>query len=265
MSDADVDLDALFEEISAQRLEDAPATMVQAAPASHRDEAPASAAAAAMAESAVKEPAETGTEADKPMFERLGGIVRLLHDSLRELGFDRSLSSVATEITDAKGRLEHVATLTEQAANKVLNTIDAGMPAQDALSGQARKIEEGWDRLFAGQMSIEEFKALAADSRQFASDTLATTEAEKARLLDIMMAQDFQDITGQLIKKIVAITHKAEQELAQLLKDNAPAEYKAALAAEEHHKPVDLMQGPAAPGTAMAQDDVDDLLDSLGF
>lgn len=271
MSDADVDLDALFDEISAQRTDEAPV----AAPASHVDD-PAPKEVNLDMDMPMAEPAAEGngnegleeTDADasaKPMFERLGGIVRLLHDSLRELGFDRSLSDVASEITDAKGRLEHVATLTEQAANKVLNTIDAGMPAQDALSSKAKIIEERWNRLFAGQMSIDEFKVLATDSRQFATDAIATSEAEKARLLDIMMAQDFQDITGQLIKKIVGITHKAEQELAQLLKDNAPAEYKAAITVETQQKPVDLMQGPAAPGTAMEQDGVDDLLDSLGF
>ena len=83
-------------------------------------------------------------------------------------------------------------------------------------------------------------------------------------MLDIMMAQDFQDITGQLIKKIVVITSTVEHELAQLLRDNAPPEMKAAMAAESA-KPVELMQGPASPGTAMAQDDVDSLLADLGF
>lgn len=269
MSDADVDLDALFEEISAQRQEDAPAASAPAAANPVPSGVPDLAAEPATPDFPdAPAPAPASDDEDlsgKPMFERLGGIVRLLHDSLRELGLDRSLSDVASEITDAKSRLVHVATLTEQAANKVLNTIDAGMPEQDALSRTAKDVEGRWDRLFAGQMSIEEFKMLAADSRAFAAATALTSEAEKARLLDIMMAQDFQDITGQLIKKIVAITHKAEQELAQLLKDNAPAEYRAALAAEEQQKPVELMQGPAAPGTAMEQDDVDDLLDSLGF
>ncbi|MEN3367814.1 MAG: chemotaxis protein CheZ [Burkholderiales bacterium] len=198
------------------------------------------------------------------MYERLGGIVRMLHDSLRELGYDRSLSDVASQITDAQGRLEYVATLTEQAANKVLNAVDGGMPEQDALAKKAKAMDERWGQLFDGKLSIEEFKVLAGDSKQFAAVVSEATEAEKARLLDIMMAQDFQDITGQLIKKIVAITGVAERELAQLLRDNAPPEIKAAMAAE-HQKPVDLMQGPSTPGAAMAQDDVDSLLADLGF
>lgn len=260
MSGVEDDLEALFDEISSQRTSPAAA----AEPA-----APAAAAPVATASTSAAIPATPEDIADKPMFERLGGIVRLLHDSLRELGYDRSLSDVATEITDAQGRLEYVATLTEQAANKVLNAIDIGMPEQDALSKHAKDMDARWTQLFEGKLSVEEFKTLANDSRSFSARVAEATEAEKARLLDIMMAQDFQDITGQLIKKIVSITHKAESELAQLLRDNAPPEVKAAHTEKPaDNKPTDLMAGPAVPGmqaAAMAQDDVDGLLADLGF
>ena len=246
MTDAADDFEALFDEIAAQRGESGIAPAPAAGPA----------------EQAIDPVPED--QSDKPMYERLGGIVRMLHDSLRQLGYDRSLSDVASQITDAQGRLEYVATLTEQAANKVLNAVDNGMPEQDVLAKKAKDMDERWTDLFAGKLSIEEFKALAGDSRQFAATVAEASEAEKARLLDIMMAQDFQDITGQLIKKIVAITSTAERELAQLLRDNAPAEVKAAMAAEQQ-KPAELMQGPSTPGAAMAQDDVDSLLADLGF
>ena len=257
MNDAD-DFEALFDEVSAQRNE-----TISSAPA----------AAPAVAATESDESAASEDQSVKPMFERLGGIVRLLHDSLRELGYDRSLANVATQITDAQGRLEYVASLTEQVANKVLNAIDVGMPEQDALSKNAKDMDSRWSLLFEGKLSIEEFKALAGDSRQFAAQVADATEAEKARLLEIMMAQDFQDITGQLIKKIVAITHTAEIELAQLLRDNAPPGAKAAMMAHEskladqveHVQPVDLAQGPSMPAMALVQDDVDSLLADLGF
>jgi chemotaxis protein CheZ len=252
MDDA-VDLDALFDEISAQRIDSPPLGST-----------PAAAAPGAPAADAARQE-EHESLADKPMYARLGGIVRLLHDSLRELGYDRSLSDVASQITDAKSRLEYVATLTEQAANKVLNAIDEGMPLQDQLTKQAKDIGGRWQALYAGTLGIEEFKLLAGDSRDFATTVGQATEAEKARLLEIMMAQDFQDITGQLIKKIVTITHTAERELAQLLRDNAPPELLAAALAEPAKEPEELMQGPSVPSAALAQDDVDGLLDSLGF
>lgn len=255
MSD-DADLQALFDEVSAQHAGSS------AAPAATVAVSAATASAAELAASAEAAASGEHDGTDASMYERLGNIVRLLHDSLRELGYDRSLSDVATQITDAQGRLEYIATLTEQAAVKVLNAVDGGMPEQDKLAEKAKEMDDRWTALFEGKLSVEEFKALAGDSKQFAATVSAATDAEKARLLDIMMAQDFQDITGQLIKKIVAITSTAERELAQLLRDNAPPEIRAAM---DQTKTVDLLSGPVVDGNAMAQDDVDSLLADLGF
>ena len=289
MTDAADDFDALFEEVAAQRASapaDAPAPAAApaaaAAPDAVADEddleslfdqvaataAPAAAVAAAAPAGPAAAAAGAGPAGDGEhgMFERLGGIVRLLHDSLRELGYDKALTEASSAIVDAQDRLEYVATLTEQAANKVLNTLDEGMPAQDLLSKQAKDMENRWADLFAGKLSLDEFKALAGDARQFAGTVNAATEAEKARLLEIMMAQDFQDITGQLIKKVVKITQTVESELAQLLRDHAPADLKEKLAKKEAPPAeVPLMQGPSVPEAALDQDNVDDLLADLGF
>ncbi|MFZ6779527.1 protein phosphatase CheZ [Undibacterium sp. Ji83W] len=249
MTDSADDLDALFEEMANQRLE----TNV---------ESPSSPPVSS--EPVLPEPVPAkfnfhsdDADATKPIFDRLGGIVRMLHDSMRELGYDRSLSDVAVQIADAQGRLEYVATLTEQAANKVLNATDLGMPEQDELAKKAKAMDARWTDLFDGKLSVDEFKSLATDSKTFANNVLTATDAEKARLLDIMMAQDFQDLTGQLIKKVVAINKRVEHELTQILLDNAPVELK--------EKAVELMEGPSVPNAALEQDDVDNLLDSLGF
>lgn len=269
MTNAADDFDALFDEVSAQRAPDAPAAAKSAPPAAEDDlealfDQVATSQPVAAAAPAAAAPAETAgaevAQADKPMFERLGGIVRLLHDSLRELGYDKALTEASSQINDAQDRLEYVASLTEQAANKVLNTLDEGMPAQDVLSKQAKDMDGRWTALFAGKLSLDEFKALAGDSKQFAQAVAEATEAEKARLLEIMMAQDFQDITGQLIKKVVAITKTVEHDLAELLRDNAPPAVR-----EKLNKPVQLMSGPSTPSVALDQDNVDDLLADLGF
>lgn len=248
MSDSVDDLDALFEEMANQRT---------VAPTSF-----STPAAAEVTSPEVPVPAKLNFHSEdedsaRPIFDRLGGLVRMMHDSMRELGYDRSLSDVASQITDAQGRLEYVASLTEQAANKVLNATDVGMPEQDILAKGAKTLGGRWDSLFAGKMSIDEFKLLAADSKTFTNTVVVSTDAEKARLLEIMMAQDFQDLTGQLIKKVLIITQAVEHELAQILIDNAPTELK--------EKAIELMAGPSVPNAALEQDDVDNLLDSLGF
>ncbi len=289
MTDAADDFDALFEEVSAQRASEPAAPAAKPAPAEDDLEAlfdqvsasaaPVAAAAAPAAAAVVAAPAAPVAAAapsagsatgdagavdahGNPMFERLGGIVRLLHDSLRELGYDKALTEASTQINDAQDRLEYVASLTEQAANKVLNTLDEGMPAQDVLSKKAKEMDARWDALFAGKLSIDEFKTLAGDAKAFTVLVSEATEAEKARLLEIMMAQDFQDITGQLIKKVVIITKTVEHELADLLRDNAPPSVREKLAEKEKEN---LMGGPSMPAVALDQDNVDDLLADLGF
>jgi chemotaxis protein CheZ len=287
MTDAADDFDALFEEVAAQRAsapaaapapapepaaggdsgdsDDLEALFDQVSAATAPAPAVVTATAAAAPMPAGAAPAEE--EHEKGMYERLGGIVRLLHDSLRELGYDKALTEASSQIVDAQDRLEYVASLTEQAANKVLNTLDDGMPAQDLLSKQAKDMENRWDDLFSGKLSIEQFKALAGDSKQFAQLVSEATEAEKARLLEIMMAQDFQDITGQLIKKVVIITKTVENDLTQLLKDSAPPDVKEKLAQKQaaQEQPQPLMSGPSVPSAALDQDSVDDLLADLGF
>lgn len=260
MTDAVDDFEALFDQVAAQR---AAGLAQEGTDAAGQAGASGDGAAGSPAGDQVAAGDDAGvSHGENPMYERLGGIVRMLHDSLRELGYDKALTEASTQIVDAQDRLEYVATLTEQAANKVLNTLDEGMPEQERLSKQARDMETRWADLFAGKLSIEQFKALAGDSQAFAQAVAQATEAEKARLLDIMMAQDFQDITGQLIKKVVTITKSVENELAELLRDSAPPEARERMLAREHET---IMSGPSMPAVALSQDSVDDLLADLGF
>jgi chemotaxis protein CheZ len=234
------DLDALFDSIAESRLQQAPE------------------AVAAQPAEVVESPQD---ELEMGMFEQVGRCTRQLHDAMRQLGYDQTLLHSSSQIADAKGRLEYVAELTEKAANKVLNAVDEGLPEEDLLLGKARTLADSWELLFSGKLGIEEFKALAQESRGFTQLVAQTAERQKARMMDIMMAQDFQDITGQIIKKIVGITQTHEQELAKILRDHAPR----LGAGKIEEKSVDLLAGPAVPANALAQDDVDDLLADLGF
>jgi len=197
------------------------------------------------------------------VFQRLGHMTRQLHDTLRELGYDRALEEAAKAIPDARQRLAYVAQMTEQAASRVLNATDVAKPIQERLQQQAAALSGRWDRLFSGDLSVDEFKALSADTRAWLGEVPKQTAATSDQLMEIMMAQDFQDLTGQVIKKIVDLAQSMETQLLQVLIEAMPADMKA-------DAPEGLMNGPAmnAAGRAdvvSSQEQVDDLLESLGF
>jgi chemotaxis protein CheZ len=190
-------------------------------------------------------------------------MTRQLHDTLRELGYDRALEEAAKAIPDARQRLAYVAQMTEQAASRVLNATDVAKPIQDSCSrGGGGAVLGRWDRLFGGDLSVEEFKTLAGDTRLL-NEVPKQTEATNAQLMEIMMAQDFQDLTGQVIKKIVDLAQSMETQLLQVLIEAMPADMKA-------EAPEGLMNGPVMNAAGRAdvvnnQEQVDDLLESLGF
>ncbi len=197
------------------------------------------------------------------VFNRIGHMARQLHDSLRELGYDRSLEEAARQIPDARERLDYIVKMTEQAASRVLNATDIAKPAQDALGQAIKSLGARWELMFANQLSVDEFKQLAADTRVFfvaAPDKVAVTNAQ---LTEIIMAQDFQDLTGQVIKKVVDMVHKFETQLLQVLIETMPEERKAAAPEGLMNGPVINAVGRSDVVTSQAQ--VDDLLESLGF
>ena len=236
------ELEALFESVAGQI----------AAPAARRTPAPEVAPA----------PEAATAQADN-VFQRLGQMTRQLHDTLRELGFDRALEEAAKAIPDARQRLAYVAQMTEQAASRVLNATDVAKPIQDRLQSQAMGLSSRWDRLLGGDLSVEEFKTLAGDTHAYLNEVPKQTEATSEQLMEIMMAQDFQDLTGQVIKKIVDLAQSMETQLLQVLIEAMPADMKAGA-------PEGLMNGPAMNAAGRAdvvnsQEQVDDLLESLGF
>ncbi|WP_395400001.1 protein phosphatase CheZ [Pseudoduganella sp. UC29_106] len=193
---------------------------------------------------------------------RIGHMTRALHENLRALGLDKLIEKAAEDIPDARDRLDYVARLSEDAAQKVLNATDEAGPLQDDIASNAKSLGASWEVLLAGQPSDAEWRALAAQTVAALGAAQAGTAATKGHLMDIMMAQDFQDLTGQVIKKVTAIAQNLEQQLVQTLIDFAPEQLK---------KEIDngLLNGPqidpSKEGVVADQGQVDDLLDSLGF
>nr|WP_269209224.1 protein phosphatase CheZ [Chromobacterium vaccinii] len=197
------------------------------------------------------------------MYEHIGQMTRKMHDALRDLGYDKSLEKVAETIPDAKDRLAYIATLTENSAERVLNATDIAKPFQDKLESQAAALSERWEKLFANLLSIEEFKNLAAETQLYLKDVPNQTQATNAQLLEIVMAQDFQDLTGQVIKKMMGMVKILETELVSFLIEFSPDEKKGELNTSLLNGPVINPEGRT--DVVNSQQQVDDLLESLGF
>ena len=193
---------------------------------------------------------------------RIADMTRHMSDGLRELGLDKGIALAAEAIPNARDRLNYVAQMTEQAAERVLNAVDAAQPIQFKLSKSAAALNKRWDLWFANPVELEQARELVLDTRSYLAEVPTQVSATTAQLMEIMMAQDFQDLTGQVIKKMLDVIHNLEAELMQLLLDNIPAENQTAV----NHK-INLLNGPQIKtGSADAvddQDEVDALLESL--
>ncbi|MDQ5907490.1 MAG: chemotaxis protein CheZ, partial [Pseudomonadota bacterium] len=197
-------------------------------------------------------------------FQRVGHMARQLHDTMRELGYDKIITQTVGALPDAKDRLAYIATLTEQAACKVLNATDVANPLVDALESDAQGLAQRWDRVFANQLGVDEFKQLAAETRAFLKEGLPQkTSGTKEQLTQIMMAQDFQDLTGQVIKKVVTLAQDMETQLMNALVEVMPGEHRTESVNSLLNGPVINAEGRT--DVVVDQQQVDDLLDSLGF
>ncbi len=203
-------------------------------------------------------------EAHDEFMSRIGHMTRALHESLRGLGLDKLIEKAASDIPDARDRLDYVARLSEQAAQKVLNATDAAGPLQDNIDSGAQQLSAAWNALLDDPATSDgQWRALAERTVSNLEGVRGATVDTKAYLMDIMMAQDFQDLTGQVITKVTTIAHNLELQLVQMLVDFAPAELK---------REIDngLLNGPQINpngnnDVVADQGQVDDLLDSLGF
>jgi chemotaxis protein CheZ len=156
--------------------------------------------------------------------------------------------------------------MTENAANTVLNLVDAAKPECDDLAKRGEELGQSLARMAAAEdLTVERARALMGVCGKFAARTSAFAEKQGSILSDIMMAQDFQDLSGQVIKRVIDIINRTELELVQLLIDSAPNQPIKDATTEEFTGETHQLQGPQVQDAALAQGDVDDLLASLGF
>jgi chemotaxis protein CheZ len=203
------------------------------------------------------------------MYQELGQMTRSLHKSLIDLGDQTGLAQAAGEIPSTRERLAYVLTMTEQAVSRVLNAVDALSPDIEAEGREAGELLADWERCADKPRDSADYSRLMDDTQVFLRACEARSEVARERLMDIVLAQEFQDLTGQVIKKVVDLAGEMESRLLALLQQAAPA---GAPGATGKKKPGNgLLNGPAMPSDVSAnqsvasQADVDRLLDELGF
>jgi chemotaxis protein CheZ len=190
------------------------------------------------------------------VFLELGEITRLLHDTLKQLGVMPKLQEAADGLPDARSRLNYIATKTADAANKVLNSVDRAKAEQASIAEATRAMAEA--------ITADPVKAVASGAvLNFVQDVEARTGRVDAHLTDIMMAQDFHDLTGQVVAKVVTLAGDLEDSLVKLLVKVIPADQVHKVKSEMLNGPVVNPEGRS--DVVANQGEVDDLLASLGF
>jgi chemotaxis protein CheZ len=230
----------------------------------HADSA-ADAAAAAAADAPAQE----------DIYHRIGHLTRTLHDAMRELGYQESLADARDNLPDARDRLAYIARLTGDAAEKVLNSVDRARNVQGEITTRAQGLRDRWAAVAvyttgsaaapgaAAERATPAGAALVEETCAFLASLDSQAELTNGILTDIMMAQDFHDLTGQVIRKVVGLATNLEEQLVKLLIDATP---------QEQRKKVDpgILEGPVVnpenrSDVVSDQAGVDDLLASLGF
>lgn len=190
------------------------------------------------------------------IFQQIGTMTRLLHDTMQQLGVMPRLQTAADGLPDARSRLNYIAEKTAAAADKVLNTVDQAKLEHQAISEQTRALAQA--------LSADPVRAVASGAVfNFVADVEARTERIDQHLTDIMLAQDFHDLTGQVVTKVIGLATELEDSLVKLLVSVVPPDQRERVAPE-------LLSGPVVDpkgrtDVVSSQGEVDDLLASLGF
>ena len=207
------------------------------------------------------------TAKENLLFQEVGKMTRQLHDALESFRRDSRIDSLAEhDIPDARQRLSYVIEMTQKSADRTLNAVEETMPMAEKISEQAGNLGQTWKKFRNRELSVEQFRELSAAIETFLTDIERDSSVMKNNLNDVLMAQDFQDLTGQIITRVITLVEEVEGNLVELIR----------LTGDRFAKPVEdkeadtVAEGPHVPGVGNKdvvanQDDVDDLLSSLGF
>ncbi len=216
------------------------------------------------------------------IFQSIGKLTRGLHDSIVNFNVDggtclvNDVNNPECEFNDASNRLNYVIELTQNAAEKTMDMVEEAAPISINLSQEAALLKDEWSRLRRREMTPDEFRTLYKRLDQFFEDTDKSTEKLNENLQNIILEQGFQDLTGQVLKRVISLVSEVEENLVSLVRIAGQVESVIGIEPEEVKKQAQSDgknikgEGPQVKAeerddVVCGQDDVDDLLSSLGF
>lgn len=215
---------------------------------------------------------QTITDArESGLYKEVGKMTRQLHDSLNNFCADTRLDELAEEeIPDARTRLRHVINMTQKSADRSLTAVENTMPKCDTLSERIAKLGTSWQNFKRREMTVEQFRELSAELEDFFQEAEQDTNDIRSGLNEIMMAQDFQDLTGQIITRVIELVEEVEGNLVEIIRITGVRQPSKEEKDQHDREKAIEAEGPHVPGTGKGdvvsgQDEVDDLLSSLGF
>ncbi len=211
-------------------------------------------------------------EESAELFSEVGKLTRQLHDSLTTFQLDDRLSGLTkTDMPDARSRLEYVIEETEKAANSTMDAVERSMPIAEQLNGRLATIMPEWKKLMSRQIELGEFKHLCIALDKLLKDASQDSKALNVMLTEVLMAQGYQDLTGQVIRRVIDLVKEVEDHLVgRLASFSDQAAQKDESQSAGRTRDDIKAEGPIIDATKRDdvvnnQDDVDDLLSSLGF
>lgn len=216
---------------------------------------------------------------DQTLFQEVGRLTRRIHNAINSFHIDMALEGDAanelSRMEDASGRLGYVIQLTEDAANKTMDRVEQSIPMAGNIEKTAVELHSEWGRLMRKEMKPEEFRALYKRIDTYFGQTVSESNELHKNLSDILMAQDYQDLTGQVIKRVITLVTEVETSLVELVRMASTVEELAGIGADGTAVEADSANDETAEGPIInpearndvvsGQDEVDDLLSSLGF
>jgi chemotaxis protein CheZ len=215
---------------------------------------------------------------DRSIYREVGKLTRGLHEAIVNFDIDAAKAGIdsanMSQMANAQERLDYVINLTQRSADKTMDMVEAGIPVAEELGSRARTLHADWQRLIRREMKPEEFRDLYHRIDEFLGQATASSEHLSEKFNAILMAQDFQDLSGQVIKRVITLVQDVEYRLVELMRVAGQVEQLTSILRPGESLQVPLRdvaaEGPQIKAATRAdvvsgQDDVDDLLSSLGF